>query len=168
MSIPVTPHFGADEFACHDGSAYPIATLDEDTNDGRTWLETRLKPLCDTLEVIRDAGGGKSITIDSGYRTLAYDQRLYDKHVATAGDDGLVAKASASQHPKGRAADIRHATLGPVALFNLILSLYEAGKLPQLGGVGLYPTFVHVDMRPRSNGGTHLAIWGGARPSNIA
>jgi hypothetical protein len=156
----VTQHFSVQEFACHDGTPYPVAEFDDE--DGRTWLESRLKPLCETLEVIREAAGYLPLTIDSGYRTLAYDDRLYQ----ASAKDGTVAPASMSQHPKGRAADITHATMKPVALFSLILKLYEDGKLPMLGGVGLYPSFVHVDVRPRVN--NHLAIWGGHRPSNIA
>jgi uncharacterized protein YcbK (DUF882 family) len=168
MSLPVTAHFTIDEFACRDGSPYPVEQRDDEDPDGRTWFESRLVPLCQTLETIREAAGGAPMTIDSGYRTLAYDDRLYRKHVAAVGDDGLVASASSSQHPKGRAADVTHATLSPSALFDLILRLYEQGQLPHLGGVGRYPTFVHVDVRPRTNTGKHLAIWGGTRPSNVA
>jgi hypothetical protein len=173
MGFPVTAHFDVEEFACRSGDPYPVSEHDADTGDGRTWLETRLRPLCETLEMIRASAGGGTLTIDSGYRTLAYDDRLYRAHVAAVGDDGDVAPASRSQHPQGRAADITHVRLSPLALFRLILSLYEAGRLPHLGGVGLYPSFVHVDVRPRagSKGGAfdgHLAIWGGSRPSNIA
>jgi uncharacterized protein YcbK (DUF882 family) len=151
---PVSLHFSLEEFACHDGSAYP----DE-------WIGERLTPLCQVLEAIRGAGGNLPIRIDSGYRSIAYDDKLYQAHVARVGDDGDVAPASRSQHPQGRAADIVHPSIGPVAFFNLILKLYEDGTIPQLGGVGLYPSFVHVDVRPHDG---HLAIWGGARPSNIA
>lgn len=150
MSIPVTRHFSVGEFACRDGSAYPVAELDE---DGRTWLETRLLPLCETLEAIREAAGATPLTVNSGYRSPAYNAKLSGS-------------AKDSQHPKGRAADIVHRTMRPLALFSLILALYEDGKLPHLGGVGLYPNFVHVDVRPRVGG--HLAVWGGKRPSNIA
>lgn len=155
----VTEHFTAEEFACHDGTPYPISQIDTETNDGRCWWATRLWPLCETLEAIRAAVGGP-ISIDSGYRTLEYDQRIYDK----SAKDGLVATPQGSQHPKGRAADIKCA-LAPKALHGLILDLYRAGRLPHLGGIGLYPTFVHVDVRP-SHG--HLAQWGGDRDSNIA
>jgi hypothetical protein len=169
MSLPVTAHFNIEEFACHDGTPYPISQSDDEDSLGRPWITTRLTPLCNTLEVIRDAAGGESITVDSGYRTLAYDEKIYE----ASAKDGSVAPASASQHPKGRAADIVHASKGPVEMFNLILQLYADGKLPQLGGVGLYPNFVHVDVRrrPGSTGGAndgHLAIWGGTRPSNVA
>ncbi len=160
--IPVTEHFSIAEFACHDSTPYPISCVDQDTNDGRTWLQTRLLPLCQTLEVVRAAAGGVGLHIDSGYRTPAYDERLYE----ASAKDGSVAPAAKSQHPKGRAADVTHPTMKPLALFNLIMQAYEAGKLPQLGGVGLYPNFVHLDVRPQSPPG-HLAIWGGTRPGNV-
>jgi hypothetical protein len=168
MSFPITAHFGVEEFACHDGTPYPVNCVDDEDPNGRTWLETRLKPLCDTLEIIRAEAGAYTLTVDSGYRTPAYDERLYEK----SAHDGSVAPASRSQHPKGRAADIRHGKLRPIALFSLILELYQCDKLPHLGGLGLYPTFVHVDIRPRPNAdgtptGGHLAIWGGQRPSNV-
>lgn len=174
----VTQHFTIEEFACHDGTPYPIGTTDDEDPAGRTWLGARLLPLCQTLEVIRAEGGGASIAIDSGYRTEAYDARLYNAHMAALAAAGLpndhkVAEPTSSEHPRGRASDIRHATLSPVALFNLILSLYESGKLPHLGGIGLYPNFVHVDVRKRPGSGDaptsgHLAIWGGSRPTNVA
>jgi uncharacterized protein YcbK (DUF882 family) len=78
-----------------------------------------------------------------------------------------VAPAATSQHPKGRAADITHKILKPHEMFNLVLALYQRGLLPYLGGVGLYPNFIHVDVRPQEPAG-HLAIWGGSRPSNVA
>lgn len=145
----VTEHFTSEEFACHDGTAYPAE-----------WVQERLVPLCGVLEVIRAAAGG-AVSIDSGFRTLAYDARLYAK----SAKDGLVAKPESSQHPMGRAADIVCATMKPKALHALILQLYAAGKIPALGGIGLYPTFVHVDVRPHTG---HLAQWGGDRDSNIA
>ena len=169
----ITPHFKVEDFACHDGQAYPTGQVDDQDPQGRTWGETRLGPLCELLELIRTAAGDLPIAIDSGYRDVAYDRRLHDAHVAALAarglpDDHLVAEPTSSEHPRGRAADIRHARLLPVALFNLVLKLFAAGKLPNLGGLGLYPTFVHVDVRPRSTATNHLAIWGGSRPSNVA
>jgi uncharacterized protein YcbK (DUF882 family) len=162
MGMPVTQNFDLVEFECRDGSSYPVGELDDYTADGRTWLETRLRPLCETLEIVRAAAGGGTLHIDSGYRTIAYDEQLYE----ASAKDGMVAPASRSQHPKGRAADVTHATLRPLDLFNLVMQLYGDGKLPRLGGCGLYRNFVHLDIRPRMN--DHLAIWGGTRPSNIA
>lgn len=165
--MPVTQHFAVGDFVCHDGTPYPAE-----------WISERLLPLCELLEIVRVAAGNLPIVVDSGFRTLAYDNRLHDVHVAALRarglpDDHLVAEATSSEHPRGRAADIRHAKLTPMQLFLLVLRLYEEGQLPRLGGVGLYPTFVHVDIRERP--GTagaavdgHLAIWGGTRPSNVA
>lgn len=161
---PVTPHFSVEEFACKDGTAYPVDRVDDEDPQHRTWLVTRLTPLCETLEAIRGGLGGSPLHIDSGYRTLAYDQKLYDADRASGGH--LVAKPQGSQHPKGRAADVRSGSLLPVQLRDLILGLYKGGKLPHLGGLGLYPTFVHVDVRPRFPV-THLAQWGGSRLSNV-
>ncbi len=150
---PVSAHFALEEFGCHDGTPYPAE-----------WIEERLRPLCETLEVIREATGGKPIHIDSGFRTLKYDEALYQKSIAR----GLGGKADprSSQHPKGRAADIRCGSLTSTQLQKLIGELYQAGKLPHLGGLGWYPSFVHIDVRPRVGG--HLAQWGGSRLSNIA
>lgn len=146
----VTPHFSLEEFACHDGTSYPAE-----------WVEERLRPLCEMLEVIREAAR-KPVLIDSGYRTLAYDQKLYDAD----GGRGNVAKPAGSQHPLGRAADIRVSSLTSTELRTLVVDLYLGGKIPQLGGVGWYPSFVHVDIRPKLGG--HVAQWGGTRLSNIA
>lgn len=167
--MKITDHFSSSEFACHNGTPYPLDEIDTEDRAGRTWRETRLQPLCEMLEIIREAAGGEPIHIDSGYRTLAYDQRLYD---ADAGA-GNLATPQGSQHPKGRAADITHPTLSPARLRGLIGDLFRQGKLPQLGGVGYYASFVHVDVRhrPGSLGGAndgHLSQWSGSRRSNIA
>ena len=159
----VTPHFSEEEFACHDGTPYPLTAIDDEVPGGLLWRETRLVPLCETLEIIRDATGGAPLHVDSGYRTLAFDEKLYE---ASRGS-GQVAPASRSQHPKGRAADIVSGAMRPHELFNLVQQLYLDGKLPRLGGVGLYPNFIHVDVRPRGES-KHFAIWGGSRLSNVA
>lgn len=175
--IPVTPHFNIADFACHDGTPYPVSQIDDEDPAGGTWLQTRLLPLCQTFEVVREAGGGAPIDIDSGFRTVEYDQKLLDTHLARLAAEGLpndhmVAEPTSSDHPKGRAADAKHRTLKPIQFFNLILSLYEQGRLPFLSGVGLYPNFVHVSIGKRSgsngvaNDG-HLRIWGGTRPTNV-
>jgi hypothetical protein len=162
VSIPISEHFTLAEFACHDGTPYPVDQIDEDDLQGRTWFETRLAPLVGTLESIRANCGDAPLIVDSGYRTFDYDQRLYE---ADAGR-GNVATPQGSQHPKGRAADIRHESLSPKDLHDIVLWLFKDGKLPHLGGIGLYPTFVHVDVRPRPS--NHLAQWGGTRDTNIA
>ena len=46
MATLITQNFAVEEFNCHDGTPYPLAQLDDDDPRGRTWLETRLRPLC--------------------------------------------------------------------------------------------------------------------------
>jgi hypothetical protein len=184
--MKITDHFDSDEFTCHDGISYPLDNAEDGSGiptgwtvpagSPNTWQFSRLLPLCLMNEVIRQAAIEKyglseedaGLIIDSGYRDEEYDEKIYNAHVEAYGDDGLVAKASTSIHPKGGANDLRHKKLTPLQLYTLILELYEAGKLPYIGGVGKYPSFVHVDVRPRSAKGQHLAMWGGVRPSNIA
>jgi uncharacterized protein YcbK (DUF882 family) len=140
--MKVTEHFDSDEFACRDGSPYPAE-----------WIVERLSILCATLEVIRTAAGNVPIRVNSGYRTLEYNRKL--------------GSHDTSQHPKGRAADIQHPKLTADELYVLVGRLYVAGRLPSLGGLGKYPTFIHVDVRPRPED-DHLALWTGGRMSNVA
>lgn len=158
MSTPVTKHFTLEEMACHDGTPYPVERIDDNDPLRRSWAVTRLAPLLNMLETIRAAAGFERMFIDSGFRTTAYNSKL-------------AGAASDSQHCHGRAADVVHERLTPEGLHDLILDLYRAGRLPQLGGIGLYPGWVHVDVRPRpgSQGGAsdgHLAYWTAGRVSN--
>jgi uncharacterized protein YcbK (DUF882 family) len=53
------------------------------------------------------------------------------------GPRGGKAAPDKSQHPKGRAADIRCPSLTSGELHALIGDLYRGGKLPHLGGLGV-------------------------------
>lgn len=130
--MTITTHFTAREFMSHDGVQYPPA-----------WIVTRLTPLCLTLETIR-AALERPIVIVSGYRSPAHN--------------AAVGGASASQHMEGRAADIVAVNLSPALVHAEILELFHAGKLPSLGGLGLYPGWVHLDIRERVPD-SHLARW---------
>lgn len=68
------------------------------------------------------------VTINSGYRTVT-------KNKAVGG-------ATQSQHLYGMAADITVQGVTPKRVYN-----YADKLLPYSGGVGLYSTFVHVDVR---------------------
>lgn len=138
-------HFAVEEFASHDGAPYPAE-----------WVGDRLAALCKVLDVIRDAWGSP-LTVVSGYRTAALNAALVQ---ASAARNGVSGVAQNSQHIQGRAADVRPAnpTIGRVAqLHALARRLFDAGKLPGLGGLGLYPGWIHVDVRAKVNG--HLATW---------
>lgn len=57
-----------------------------------------------------------------------------------------------SAHPQGRAMDLCDPKGTALDLHALVLALYNAGKLPGLGGLGIYDTFVHIDTMKRSDG----------------
>ena len=134
--------FRVSDFACKDGTPYPETFCDR-------WPDLRI--LCDAA---RDAAGGPCIVV-SGYRTAQYNARL-------AANSAAHQVASGSQHVEGRAADIRAIHLTPAELHTRILDAYHAGKMPGLGGLGLYEKsgWVHVDCRPQVPPG-HLARWTG-------
>lgn len=137
--MQITPHFRAQEFACHDGTPYPAE-----------WIPDRLVPLCGVLEVIR-AEVGRQVIIVSGYRSPAYNEARRRNSAGVAKD---------SQHVEGKAGDIRCPGLPSTELHEAVLRLQRAGKLPALGGVGLYRGWVHVDVRTKPADG-HLARWNG-------
>lgn len=71
---------------------------------------------------------GVPVTINSGIRCKAHN--------------AAVGGASASQHMKGTAADIVVNGIDPKAV-----AAYAETLLPNTGGIGIYNTFVHVDVR---------------------
>lgn len=129
-------YFSAHEFDCHDGSEYPSEHHD------------RLQLLVTTLDAIRAKWGGP-IKVVSGYRTPEYNRK--------------VGGAKASQHVEGRAADIKPIGGGPNAVAQLgalVRTMLAGDLLPHLGGLGMYPRWVHIDVRPRPANG-HVARWDG-------
>ena len=139
-------HFTVAELACHDGTPYPEAFAD------------RLPELMALLDAVRDAWGGP-VEVVSGYRTPAHNAEL----LALDAKEGAHGVASGSQHVEGRAADLRPAGQPgqASALWQTVMHLYNDGKLPQLGGVGLYVKsgWVHVDTFHAADG--HLRRWVG-------
>lgn len=108
----VSKHFRVREFASKDGSDKVL--IDDD--------------LVTLLENIREAAGGKSITINSGYRS--------PEHNAAVGG------VSNSQHVKGTAADIVVEDTDPLTVGQIAEHF-----LNKKGGIGVYQTFTHVDTR---------------------
>src|SRR3954469_15160146 len=137
--------FTVDEMRCHSGAEYP-----------REWVDDRLAALFGVLDAIRDAWDGP-IQVVCGYRTAAYNEALAKASAARNG--GVSGVALNSQHIQGRAADVRPAspTVERVAeLHKLTRELYDRGVI-RIGGLGLYPGWIHVDVRA----GEKLATWGG-------
>lgn len=108
----VSKHFRVREFASKDGADKVL--IDDD--------------LVKLLENIREAAGGKAVTINSGYRS--------PEHNAAVGG------VSNSQHVKGTAADIVVAGTDPLTV-GQIAEYYLNTK----GGIGVYKSFTHVDTR---------------------
>lgn len=136
--MKITDHFDSDEFGCHDGTPYPDFLV-----------EPCLKPLCAALEVIRERCGGAPVHVDSGYRTPAYNRQI--------------GGAEHSQHCRGRAADIVVEGLTAEKVHAIVLGLSVDGII-QIGGLGAYPNFTHVDVRESDT----LVQWQGSRSSNVA
>jgi uncharacterized protein YcbK (DUF882 family) len=87
--------------------------------------------LAKNLQVLRDAVG-KSITITSGYRSPQHNKKI--------------GGAKDSQHVKGLAADIKVSGMTPKEFALVIEGLIESGKMKQ-GGIGIYPSWIHYDIR---------------------
>ena len=84
--------------------------------------------LVDILVAIR-VHFGRPVTVTSGYRTVSYNA-------------GLKNSSKKSQHCNGLAADIKVEGHTPKEVYD-----YACSLLGDHGGVGIYNTFVHVDVR---------------------
>ena len=125
----ISPHFSLSEFGLPEAKAARHGC--EPAEYPPEWVEARLAPLVRALEVIR-AEYGKPIRIISAYRPLPYNRALGSK------DD--------SQHVVGRAADFQIDGISPSYIYERILVLYDKGAI-DIGGIGVYDSFVHVDVR---------------------
>jgi uncharacterized protein YcbK (DUF882 family) len=141
-ATPTPDHFPITEFTCkgfiapdgfHQSTPYP-----------EEWLD-RLAELKAMLEKIRLACGSHPVTVFCGYRTVEYNAEL--RRRGLQGERRATGVALRSQHTEGRAADIAIFGLETIAVLKAVLDLHAEGGLPELGGVGYYPSlgFVHVD-----------------------
>ncbi|MRI63986.1 DUF882 domain-containing protein [Ornithobacterium rhinotracheale] len=117
--MKLSKDFDLSEFECHDGSKTPDFAL------------KNLRELASNLQVLRDFLC-KPIMVNSGYRSVAHNRKIGGK--------------VNSQHLQGKAADIRVEGVTPEKLASTIERLIYNGKMKQ-GGLGIYPTFVHYDIR---------------------
>lgn len=134
MADGPSDHLSWSELSCRDGSAYPLE-----------WRVTRAVPLAEAFERIR-ALCGFPLVVDSAYRSPEHNRRI--------------GGARNSMHVQGLALDLRPASGGAPALRKLAAvarASYDAGFIT---GLGLYPGFVHVDIRQ-----SRPSRWDGSRPS---
>lgn len=117
--MKVTENFYWKEFESRDGSPMPAE------------VKKNIIPLAQSLQALRDEIG-KSIHINSGYRSPAHNKRI-----------GGVPN---SQHTLGKAADIKVSGIKPQELANIIEKLIRNRKMHE-GAIGIYSTFVHYDIR---------------------
>lgn len=117
--MQLTKNFHLSEFACRDGRQVPQKYL------------ANVQLLAKNLQVLRDHIG-VPIIINSCYRPPDYNAKI--------------GGAKSSQHLTASAADIRTRSHTPKQLHKIIEQLIKEGKMKQ-GGLGLYPTFVHYDIR---------------------
>lgn len=118
--MKLTQNFSLEEFNCKDGTTVP-----------EKYYSNVLK-VAENLEVLREYLQRPIIISGSGYRTK--------KHNTEVGG------APKSQHLTASAADISVHGLPPMQIAEAIETLIEEGKMQQ-GGMGVYPTFVHYDIR---------------------
>lgn len=121
----LTPHFYAEQFAQPEAHGYAAASIPP------RYLP-RVYALCQVLECIQ-VEVSAPLRILSGYRSREFNR--------------VIRGAYHSPHVEGYAADIATNTRPPSDLYALILALVKHESL-SIGGLGLYPHYVHVDIRP--------------------
>ena len=129
-----SPHLTWKELSCKDGTPYP----EEFKRDGRVYI------LGMVFEAIRSLCGDKPIRILSAYRTPSHNRKI--------------GGAKNSQHVLGRALDLAPPSNLSVSQFYQLIKVAARYDLPEVRGIGLYKTFVHVDIRPSER----LILWKGA------
>jgi uncharacterized protein YcbK (DUF882 family) len=117
--VPKSKYFNISEFHSNDGVEVPEKYYGN------------LQKLMTNLDVLREYLGS-AIFINSGYRSPAHNKK--------------VGGVSNSQHLYAIAADMRSLTKTPKEIKAAIETLIAQGKMSK-GGVGLYSTFVHYDVR---------------------
>ena len=119
MGVTLTKNFKLKEFHSHDGAIMPNEVF------------VNVVELANNLQVLRDSVG-LPIKVNSGYRSPEHNENI-----------GGVKN---SQHLYGKASDIKVTGMAPKEVAETIISLIGEGKMKE-GGIGVYPTFVHYDIR---------------------
>ena len=120
-------HVSSHELCCHDRDATPYPW--ERVADGT------LARLLGAFERIRSACGDVPIVIGCAYRT--------PEHNAAVGG------VPRSQHVAGRAMDLHVPAAMGLADFHARVRREAHDARSDIGGLGLYPWGVHIDVRPR-------------------
>ena len=116
--MKLTENFNLSEFECKCGCSMP------------DFVKKNIIELAENLQVLRDTVGRLDLT--NAYRCK--------DHNADVGG------AVNSQHLKGKAADVKSSVMSPSEIAVVVDDLMKSEKF-KLGGVGIYNTFTHVDIR---------------------
>lgn len=135
--MKLSENFSLEEFAQKAGHGCNATDYPAD------WVLSRLVPLAHVLEAVR-AALSQPMHIISGYRSPKYN--------------AAIGGARLSQHMSGMAADVIVDGFSAASVHDCVLGLSRAGKLG-VGGLGRYPGFTHVDIRPSAR----LVRWTGSR-----
>lgn len=119
--MKLTKNFSLSEFRCHDGTEVPENLI------------PNVRSLAINLQVLRDFIK-VPIYLVSAYRTEAHNNS--------------VGGAKQSQHLVAKAGDLKAPGYTPKQLARVIEYLISEGKMKQ-GGIGIYETFTHYDVRGR-------------------
>lgn len=117
--MQLTKNFDLAEFACKDGSHVPFDLI------------PNVQLLASNLQVLRDYLD-EVVHINSGYRTETYNEKVGGK--------------KNSYHLKAMAGDLTCKSKTPKQLAAIIEKLIAEKKMRQ-GGIGIYPGFLHYDVR---------------------
>lgn len=133
----VSLHFTWQEFACNDGTPYPVE-----------WRDTRGFELATMLEDVRAFLGGGPLTVGSVYRTKRWN--------------ALKGGKKGSRHLQGRAGDIypprppgKRKRISMPEFHRRVHAFVKTH--PLVGGLGFYRWGVHLDTRTRVN--HRLVVW---------
>lgn len=120
--MQLSKNFTREEFDCKDGTDVPVELL------------PNLERLVIQLQILRDLLK-EPVRVISGYRTESHNK--------------AIGGAVHSQHLLAKAADITIKSKTSFELKDFIEKQIKKGVL-HFGGIGLYPGFVHVDIRDGS------------------
>ena len=118
--MKLTKNFSREEFDCKDGTIVPEKYM------------ANCQELANNLQVLRDELDVPVEITGSGYRSSSHNKK--------------VKGAKYSQHLTCSGADINAEGFTPKELAAEIEKLIKAKKMKQ-GGLGIYPGFVHYDIR---------------------
>lgn len=126
-NIKLSKHFRLSELQCKDGQDFVA-------------VDTRLIEL---LENIRSMCGGEAVHVNSGFRTASWNRQQkgsapHSKHLYGLAADIWVGHYDKNRQPVRTKAPAEVAAIAEIFLGNS-------------GGIGIYKTFTHVDVRTGSS-----------------